>query len=143
MRRLLFALSLFAPLSLPALAQDATAPDTTTGTPLDAAGFDAYVTGKTLTYAQYGSIFGTEEYLPEQKVRWRFSEDICQYGRWYQKADQICFVYEDNPDEHCWQFWQGAGGLSARSMNDMPGAELSEVQQTSDGLHCPGPDVGV
>ena len=122
-------------LALPATAQD--------GPPMGAEAFDAYVTGKTLTYAQFGQIFGTEEYLPDRRVRWRFSQDMCQYGSWYPKGDEICFTYEDNPAEHCWVFWEKEGGLAALSVNDAPGAELSEVQQTSDGLNCPGPEVGV
>ena len=110
--------------------------------PMSAAEFDAYVTGKTLTYSQYGQIFGIEEYLPGRKVRWQVAED-CQYGSWYERDGLICFRYEYDPDEHCWTFWQDAGGLKALSVEDAPGAELSEVRQTGDGLACPAPDVGV
>ena len=39
--------------------------------PMTAAEFDAYATGKTLTYSQYGEIYGTEEYLPNRRVRWQ------------------------------------------------------------------------
>ncbi|WP_225030286.1 hypothetical protein [Xinfangfangia pollutisoli] len=111
--------------------------------PMTAAEFDAYVTGKTLTYSQYGSVFGIEEYLPGRKVRWKFSEDECQYGSWYPKDEMICFTYEYDASEHCWTFWHKGEGLVALSVNDAPGAELNEVAQTGQGLNCPGPDVGV
>ena len=120
-------------LPLPALAE----------TPMTAAEFDAYVTGKTLTYSQFGTIFGIEEYLPGRKVRWAFTEDICQYGTWYEEAGNICFVYEYDPTPHCWRFWQEGDGLKALSVNDAPGSELSEVAQTDQPLSCAGPDVGV
>ena len=110
-------------------------------TPMTGAEFEAYATGKTLTYAYDGAIFGTEEYLPGRTVRWAFTEDVCQFGRWYEKETQICFLYDDDPDEQCWLFFDTASGLRAQYMNG--GAELSEVEQTDQGLGCPGPDVGV
>lgn len=111
--------------------------------PMTAEEFDAYVTGKTLTYSQYGTTFGIEEYLADRRVRWKFSEDECQYGKWYPKDQLICFSYEYDTGEHCWTFWREGDGLVALSVTDAPGAELNEVSQTSTGLNCPGPDVGV
>jgi hypothetical protein len=112
-------------------------------TPMTADEFDAYVTGHTLTYSQFGTIFGTEEYLPNRKVRWAFTEDQCQYGSWYEEAGNICFLYEYDPQPHCWTFWQEADGLKALSLEDTPDAELSEVEKTDTPLGCAGPDVGV
>lgn len=117
---------------LTALAQD----------PMTAEEFDAYATGKTLTYSQYGEIYGTEEYLPNRRVRWQVTGDICQYGRWYEKDGLICFAYEYSDGEHCWSFWQEDGGLRALSTEDLPGDELSEVKDATRGLSCPA-DVGV
>ncbi|NGM45635.1 hypothetical protein G5B31_08815 [Rhodobacter sp. SGA-6-6] len=117
---------------LTALAQD----------PMTAEEFDAYATGKTLTYSQYGEIYGTEEYLPNRRVRWQVTGDICQYGRWYEKGGLICFAYEYSDGEHCWSFWQEDGGLRALSTEDLPGDELSEVKDATRGLSCPA-DVGV
>lgn len=111
-------------------------------TPMTAEAFDAYVTGKTLTYSQFGQIFGTEEYLADRKVRWSVAANTCQYGSWYPQGENICFVYEYDPTPHCWTFWQGANGLTALSVEMAPGAELSEVNQTDTPLSCPGPDVG-
>jgi hypothetical protein len=111
--------------------------------PMTVAEFEAYVTGKTLTYSQFGQPYGTEEYLPGRKVRWAFTEDICQYGSYYEDNGQICFVYEYDPTPHCWNFWQDAAGLKALSISDAPGSELSEVAQTDEPLACAGPEVGV
>jgi hypothetical protein len=112
--------------------------------PMSLAEFEAYVTGKTLTYSQFGQPFGTEEYLPDRKVRWAFTEDICQYGRYFEEdPGLICFVYEYDPTPHCWTFWQDGAGLKALSVSDAPGSELSEVSQTDEPLACAGPDVGV
>lgn len=121
-------------LSLPAFAAE---------DPMSVAEFEAYVTGKTLSYSQYGEIFGVEEYLPGRKVRWKVSADDCQYGHWFEKAGLICFTYEYDTSEHCWTFWMEEGRLTALSADDPAGAELSEVEQTTDGLSCPAPDVGV
>lgn len=110
--------------------------------PMTAEEFDAYATGKTLTYSQYGEIYGTEEYLPNRRVRWQVTGDICQYGRWYEKGGLICFAYEYSDGEHCWSFWQEDGGLRALSTEDLPGDELSEVKDATRGLSCPA-DVGV
>ncbi|TAG28103.1 MAG: hypothetical protein EAZ40_03835 [Rhodobacterales bacterium] len=129
MKLVLLALALVA---TPAVAQ----------TPLTAEEFDAHVTGRTITYSQFGSIFGIEEYLPGRKVRWSVAPGECQYGSWYQEDSFICFVYEYDPTPHCWTFWLEGGTLRALSVNDLPGAELTEVERTDTPLSCPGPDVG-
>lgn len=118
--------------AMPALAQ----------TPLTAEAFEAHVTGYTITYQQFSGIFGIEEYLPGRQVRWSVAEDLCRYGSWYPQGDAICFVYEYDPTPHCWTFWLEAGTLRALSVNDLPGAELTEVDRNDTPLACPGPDVG-
>lgn len=112
--------------------------------PMSVAEFEAYVTGKTLTYSQFGQVYGTEEYLADRKVRWAFTEDVCQYGTYYESdPGLICFVYDIDPTPHCWTFWQEGTGLRALSVTDTPGSELSEVSQTDEPLACAGPDLGV
>lgn len=111
--------------------------------PLSAAEFEAYVSGKTLTYSQYGQGFGIEEYLPGRKVRWMTSPGECQYGSWFQKGALICFVYEYNPEEHCWSFWREGDVLKALAEGAAPETALTEVDQSPRGLDCPAPDVGV
>lgn len=111
--------------------------------PLTAEAFEAHVTGRTITYQQYDSLFGIEEYLPDRKVRWSVSPDMCQYGSWYPEGDDICFVYEYDAVPHCWTFWLKDGALVALSVEGQPGQELYEVQASDTPLPCPGPEVGV
>lgn len=111
--------------------------------PLTAEAFEAHVTGHTLTYTQFGSVYGVEEYLPGRKVRWSVAPDECQYGTWYPQDDYICFVYDYDPDPSCWTFWLREGRLVALSIADAPGAELQEAERSQSPLPCPGPDVGV
>jgi len=106
--------------------------------------FDAYVTGRTLTYSDQGVIYGIEEYLPNRRVRWAFLGDQCRDGYWYDTDGQICFVYEDRPDQpQCWEFNDDGGRLSAKFVGDPDGRELYEVQRSEEPMVCLGPDVGV
>jgi len=115
----------------------------TAQTPMTGTEFEAYASGRTLTFATGGQIYGAEQYLSGRRVLWAFTGDQCQEGVWYEQAGQICFVYDYDPTPQCWTFWSGEGGLSARFEGDLPGTELSEVAQTSDPLLCAGPEVGV
>ena len=116
------------------------------GPPLTAAEFEAYALGKTLTYAQSGQVWGQEEYLPGHQVVWAFSGQPCEYGTWIETpvdgAPAICFLYENNPDQNCWQFYHGRAGLVAVFLGG-DGAALAEVAQTAQPMQCPGPKVGV
>lgn len=112
-------------------------------TPMTAAEFEAYVTGQTLTYAENGVVYGIEEYLPDRRVRWAFSEDECKDGAWFEEDQAICFVYEDNPVPQCWTFYERAGGLAAKFENVDDGRELYEVARSPEPLFCPGPSIGV
>jgi hypothetical protein len=116
------------------------------GAPLTGAEFDAYATGKTLTYSDGGTLWGQEQYLPGHQVIWAFKDAPCQYGSWSEVAlpgagPMVCFTYEDQPEDvNCWQFFQGPQGLVAQFMQG--GAPLSELAQTSEPMQCPGPEVG-
>lgn len=111
--------------------------------PMTAEEFEAYATGKTLSFAQGDVIWGTEQYLPGRRVVWAFSESECQYGTWYQQGEQICFVYDNDPAPQCWTFWMQGDGLRARFAGDPGGTELAEVGESNEPLACPGPDLGV
>ena len=117
------------------------------GPPMTAAEFEAYAVGKTLTYAADGKVWGQEKYLPGHQVVWAFANEPCEYGSWAEvmSADaspMLCFVYENNPDPNCWQFYNTAGGLVALFVgSDI--SPVSEVAQTSEPMQCPGPRVGV
>ena len=112
-------------------------------TPMTAAEFEAYVTGRTLTFGLEGQSYGVEEFRDGRRTTWAFTQDECREGRWFPRDEQSCFVYDDFPgEEHCWIFWQGDGGLNARFMGE-GATELYEVQKSPRPLICPGPQVGV
>lgn len=111
--------------------------------PLSAEEFDAYTRGKTLFYGQNGQAYGAEEYLENRRVRWSFLDGECKEGEWYEQGEQICFVYDDNPDPQCWTFRLDANGLSAR-FQDLAGAtELYEAEDIGEEMICLGPEIGV
>ena len=120
-------------LPLPALAE----------TPMTGAEFEAYSTGKTLTYALGGVVWGIEEYKANRRVMWAFTDAECRTGYWYEQGEQICFIYEDPADPKCWLFYLDAEGLRAQFATDPPDMELSEVANSPEPMGCPGPDVGV
>ncbi|MDP3261775.1 MAG: hypothetical protein U1E06_02625 [Tabrizicola sp.] len=124
---------LLSALAFPALAE----------TPLTGPQFDANVTGSTITYDYGGGLFGTEEYLPDRAVRWAFEGDTCVYGTWYQRGEQICFVYDNEPTPQCWLYFLENGGIRGRYMGPDGGWEILESQRTTNPLSCAGPDVGV
>jgi hypothetical protein len=111
--------------------------------PMSAAEFESYATGKTLTYALGGEVYGAEQYLPGRRVIWAFKGDECREGYYYEEAGQVCFVYEQDGTPQCWTFQQGAGGVRARFADDPEGAELAAVDESPQPLICAGPDVGV
>ena len=106
--------------------------------------FEAFVTGKTLTYAEGRSVYGVEEYLPGRRVRWAYIGDQCQEGTWYEDQGQICFVYDGRLDDpQCWVFQEDAGTLSARFVGADDGRQLYVIDESETPLLCRGPDVGV
>lgn len=131
MRSALFALALCT--SLPAQADTA----------LDAQAFEQLTLGRTFTYAENGTAYGAEEYLPGRRVRWSFLDGQCKAGFWWEEAGQICFAYEDNPEPQCWRFFMGEAGLVAHYTSSDDTAPLYEVGQSSDPLLCLGPETGV
>lgn len=120
----------------------ATAATGQTAPPLTGAEFEAYATGKTLTYAQNGSVWGTERYLPDRRVLWSFAGQSCQSGIWYEDKGNICFSYADDPAPQCWRFYRDAAGLMAEFTGDGPPSPLSKVRPAATPLHCTGPETG-
>ena len=113
------------------------------GGPMTAAEFEAYTTGRTLTYSALGQDFGIEEYLENRRVRWSFLDGDCEDGIWYPAGEMICFVYETFPDPQFWTFYDEGGGLRALFMNDPEATELYETRMSDEPLLCLGPEVGV
>lgn len=112
-------------------------------TAMTAAEFEAYSTGKTLTYSVDGEVYGAEQYLANRRMIWAFKGNVCADGVWYEEAGLICFAYENEPDPQCWNFYAGATGLRAEFTGDAETSPLSEVNQSPIPLNCAGPDVGV
>lgn len=105
--------------------------------------FDNYTRGKTLFYGENGVAYGAEEYLENQRVIWSFLDGECKSGEWYEQADQICFIYEDNPDPQCWTFHDEGGRLVARFQNAPGATELYEAGDLNEEMLCLGPRIGV
>ncbi|WP_370229038.1 hypothetical protein [Cognatishimia sp.] len=112
-------------------------------TPMSAEAFDRYTRGKTLYYSEGGTRYGAEEYLDQRRVRWSFLDGQCQEGRWFASGQDICFVYEDNPDPQCWQFFLEPGGLSAKFTGDSASTTLYEITGAEEDMLCLGPEIGV
>ncbi|MEO0664132.1 MAG: hypothetical protein AAFY97_00175 [Pseudomonadota bacterium] len=113
--------------------------------PMTAAEFEAYTTGKTLSYATTGNApYGAEEYLPGRQVRWAFTGQECKEGSWFEDAaGLICFVYDDDPAPQCWSFYRRPGGIAARFENRDDARPLYSISESAEPLFCPGPQIGV
>lgn len=111
--------------------------------PLSGAEFDVYTRGKTLFYGFDGQAYGVERYLPNRRVIWSYLDGNCMEGIWYEREDQICFLYEDQFDPQCWVFTQSGGGLIAQFEGDPTATELYEAKDIGEEMLCYGPDVGV
>ncbi len=112
-------------------------------TPMTGAEFEANTTGNTITYDYGGGLFGTEEYLEGRRVRWAFDGDLCIYGIWYVKGDEICFAYENDPDDPCWLYFLENGKIRGLFAGDGGSLEILESSREGGPLPCAGPDVGV
>ena len=111
--------------------------------PMSGAEFDGYTRGKTLFYGFDGQVYGVERYLPNRRVIWSFLDGDCKEGIWYERADQICFLYDDRPDPQCWVFTRSSGGLIAQFEGDPTTTELYEATDIGEEMLCLGPEVGV
>jgi hypothetical protein len=109
-------------------------------TPMTAGEFEAFSTGQTLDYWVDGAFWGSERHLPDRKTLDADAEGPCREGRWFPKDDKICFVYQGDPGEHCWQFLREGSRVLAQTDD---GDLSTEVTLADQPLACPGPDVGV
>lgn len=113
-------------------------------TPLSGAEFDAFVSGRTLTYSANGIPYGVEYYAPSQRVIWSVLDGTCEYGKWYEASSptgpQICFVYEDDPEPNCWQIFMEGNRMRADFMNQPDSTVLYMLDETEP-LICDGAGV--
>ena len=105
--------------------------------------FDTLTLGRTMTWAEFGQIYGVEQYLPGRRVRWTVLGDDCKLGHWYPEGSAICFLYEDDPEPNCWDISLSSGGMQAEFLTDPPGTEPVVVEETHEPIPCFGPEVGV
>ena len=110
---------------------------------LTAEAFDALTQGRTMSWSEFGQVYGVEQYLPDRRVRWTVLGDDCITGHWFVQGPQICFLYEDNPATHCWDITLGGAGLLAHYASNPPETAPVEVTETTDPMACFGPEVGV
>jgi hypothetical protein len=110
---------------------------------LTAEEFDALTLGRTMTWAEFGTVYGVEQYLPDRRVRWTVLGDDCKTGHWYMDGPAICFQYEDDPAPDCWDITRSGPDLLARYAANPPEAEPVVVSETTDPMACFGPEVGV
>ncbi|SLN22231.1 hypothetical protein [Pseudooctadecabacter jejudonensis] len=113
----------------------------TAETPLSAEAFEALVEGKTLSFSVGGAPYGSEFYGPNRQVIWSFVNGTCQYGEWFERpTDQgpsICFVYEGDGQEQCWQVFEDAGTLRAEFLNAPNTTVLYQLEEAAP-LVCGG-----
>ncbi|WP_058280236.1 hypothetical protein [Ruegeria denitrificans] len=107
--------------------------------------FLAAVQGKTVTFHDYpsGILVGTEEFLSRKLSVWRMEGRGCVYGQITTPNGQICFLYDDDPDDVpvCWWTFEHEGRLMVRLAN-FERREIQEVSSiTEDGLNCPSTPI--
>ncbi|WP_170400387.1 hypothetical protein [Ruegeria arenilitoris] len=103
--------------------------------------FLAAVQGKTVTFYDYpsGFLVGTEEFLSPTLSVWRMEGRGCVYGQITTPNGQICFLYDDDPDDVpvCWWPFLHEDRLMVR-LASFSRREIQEVRSiTEDGLNCP------
>lgn len=105
--------------------------------------FEAFTKDSTVYFSRFGAPYGAEQYLSDKRVIWTFLDGTCQRGIWFAERDEICFLYDGQPDAQCWYFFDDGIEQSARVVGDPPEEDLLVVGQDREPLICPGPDVGV
>ncbi|MCA8869816.1 MAG: hypothetical protein KDA67_14270 [Rhodobacteraceae bacterium] len=105
--------------------------------------FESYSSGKTLYFAEAGQPYGAEQYLPNRQSIWQYADGSCAKGIWYAENDLICFVYDDDSGEHCWNFLKKPENrYAARAIGREPGADLEVIWKDQQPVICTGPEVG-
>lgn len=81
------------------------------GPPLGAHAFEALTLGKRMDTYDPQHLYGLEEFLPGRRSIWKDAAG-CMRATWEQVGHQICFRYEDNPEEPvCWVYTLVEGEL--------------------------------
>jgi len=114
-------------LASPTLAQEA----------MNAEEFDAYVTGRTITFrTATNPSYGVERYLPGRRAMWSAFDGICQFGVWFESKGDICFRYEGDPEHKCWTIYDEPDGLRGVFTTRPNSTVIFEVPDRDDPLIC-------
>lgn len=104
---------------------------------MDAADFDAHVTGRTITFrTDTIDTYGVERYMPGRRVMWSSVEGICQYGVWFESKGDICFRYENDPEHKCWTIHSDPDGIRGVYTTKPPFTVIYEVPDAQTPLIC-------
>jgi hypothetical protein len=105
--------------------------------PMTAAEFEAYVSGRILSFSDAQSQdYGVEQYLPNRRVRWSALDGECTKGEWYPDAGNICFIYVDDPEPKCWEVFETPNGLRVENRTSGLGTVLFESGDSATALIC-------
>jgi len=127
MRSLLFVL-----LASPVLAES----------PMTGAEFEAYVEGRTLSFGTLGNpAYGVEKYLKNREVIWSPLDGTCVDGIWFEQGEDICFLYEHDPEAKCWKTFRTENGIRAEFTTRPGQSAIFETVENPEELICPGPDL--
>jgi hypothetical protein len=110
-------------------------------TPMTAAEFEAWSTGKTLTYSISGSLWGSEAHQAGRSTMNETDDGTCEPGRWFPRGDDICFAYQTAPGPYCWRFLRDGDQVLAHDADDDT-SPLFSVTVSDAPLSCL-PAVGV
>lgn len=104
---------------------------------MNAEEFDAYVTGRTITFRTATNPgYGVERYLSGRRVMWSAFDGICQYGVWFESKGDICFRYEGDPEHKCWTIYDEPDGLRGVYTTEPNSTVIFEVSDRDDPLIC-------
>ncbi|NHB76685.1 hypothetical protein [Rhodobacter calidifons] len=110
--------------------------------PVTAEEFDALTLGRSMTWSEFGAVYGVEQYLPGRRVRWAAVGAECTAGHWYADGPAICFKYETDSEPDCWIITRTADGFDALYTAHPPGTPPVTIAETPDPPACPGPGIG-
>ncbi len=107
--------------------------------PMSAAEFDAFVTGRIVSFGTEGNPgFGVEQYLDDQRVIWSPGNGTCTNGVWYESKGDICFRYDGDPEPKCWAIYREGDGMRAIYTTRPDTTVIFETEAYSVPLICDG-----
>lgn len=92
--------------------------------PLDAAGFEALVEGRSLSYTREGEAepYGVERHYEGRRVTWYLvGTGECMEGTWRAEgpkaAPRICFEYDLSPGPHCFLYFREGDAILSTNLD--------------------------